>query len=179
MLKQVLIGRPARRLAVLTLFFGALLVGASGEVKPVKKESASDPKKDTSFAELKRAVDQDPGNGYAWCSLAGAYGGQKDEQRALDAYIRAYEADRAQHTAKSFGWMPLSATIEAASILMNQMKYDEALQVLGRYDDSDMQKIAPAWGKQLLRLYGQIYAGLGREKEALEKFKAALELEKK
>lgn len=129
--------------------------------------------------DLKRAVELAPGNGYAWCNLAGAYRGLQDDQRALDAYIRAYEADRAQHTEKSFGWMPLSVTIDAASILMNQAKYDEALQVMGRYDDNDMQKITPSWRIRMLRQYGQIYAGLGREEESLIKFKAALELEKK
>jgi tetratricopeptide (TPR) repeat protein len=128
--------------------------------------------------DLRRAVDLSPGDGYGWNTLAEVYLCLKDDQRALDAYQKAFEADRAQHTAKSFGWMPINATLGAANILLSQTKYEAALQVLARYDDSDIQKMGPGWGSRMLRTYGQIYAGLGREEEALASFKAALKLEK-
>lgn len=129
--------------------------------------------------DLRRVVELSPGDGYAWNTLAEVYGELNDDQRALEAFNKAFELDRAAHTAKSFGFMPISATLGAAGILLSQTKYDAALQVMGRYDGSDIQKMAPVWGGKMLRTYGQIYAGLGREDEALASFKEALKLEEK
>ena len=67
----------------------------------------------------------------------------------------------------------------AAAILISQTKYQEAIKVMERYDDNDIQKMAPAWGVKMLRTYGQIYAGMGREEDSAAKLKAAAELEKK
>ena len=125
------------------------------------------------------AVKLFPENGYMWNGLADVYRAMKDDQRALDAYIRAFEVDRKQNTAKSYGYMPISATLGAANILLNQARYQEALQVMARYDDSDITKMAAIWGIKMLRMQGQIYAGLGRGEESLAKFKAALVVEGK
>jgi tetratricopeptide (TPR) repeat protein len=129
--------------------------------------------------DFKLALELSPTNGYLWNSMGDVYRAMKDDQKALDAYMKAVEMDSAQRTAKNFGWMPLSATLNAAAILITQTKYAEALKVMERYDDSDIQKMAPAWGSKMLRTYGQIYAGMGNEEDAAAKFKAALELEKK
>ena len=129
--------------------------------------------------DFKLALELSPTNGYLWNSMGDVYRAMKDDQKALDAYMKAVEMDSAQRTAKNFGWMPLSATLNAAAILITQTKYAEALKVMERYDDSDIQKMAPAWGSKMLRTYGQIYAGMGKEEDAAAKFKAALELEKK
>ena len=126
--------------------------------------------------DFKLALELSPSNGYLWNSMGDVYRGMKDNQKALDAYNKAFEFNRAQRTAN---WMPISATLEAASILISQTKYPEALKIMKRYDDSDIQEMGPAWGCKMLRTYGQIYAATGREEEASAKFKAALELEKK
>ncbi len=129
--------------------------------------------------DFKLALEISPTNAYLWNNMGEVYRAIKDDQKALEAYNKAFELDSAQRTAKSFGWMPLSATLNAAAILITQTKYAEALKVMERYDDGDIQKMAPAWGTKMLRTYGQIYAGMGKEEESAAKFKAALELEKK
>ena len=130
--------------------------------------------------DLKLAVEFSPSNGYFWNDLADVCMVLKDEQRALDAYIKAVEMDRAdQGAVKSYGWMPLSATLNAATILLRQTKYPQALKVMEAWNDDDIQKMSPVWGTKILRMYGQIYAGMGREEDALTKFRAALELERK
>ena len=129
--------------------------------------------------DFKFGLELSPTNGYLWNSMGDVYKSMKDDQKALDAFMKAFEMDSAQHTGKSFGWMPLSATLGAAAILISQTKYAEALKVMERYDDNDIQKMAPSWGSKMLRTYGQIYAGMGKEEDAAAKFKAALELEKK
>lgn len=137
--------------------------------------------KDTDKAkqDLKSAGAHSPKNGYFWHDLAGIYKDLlKDDDLALDAYTKAFEIDDRAHTVRSLGWMPISATIEAASILMTKTEYSKALKVLGRYNDSYIQKMG-MWGVKILRSYGQVYLGQGREKAAIAKFKAALELEKK
>jgi tetratricopeptide (TPR) repeat protein len=61
--------------------------------------------------------------------------------------------------------------------LLNQGKYDAALEVLGKQNNLD--KLPISVQAKILRIYGQIYAGAGQEKEASAKFKEALELEEK
>ena len=124
--------------------------------------------------DFKLALELSPTNGYLWNSMGDVYKNMKDDQRALDAYTKAFD-----NVGKSYGWMPLSATLNAAAILISQTKYPEALKVMERYDDGDIQKMAPEWGVKMLRTYGQIYTGMGREEDSAAKFKAALELEQK
>lgn len=124
--------------------------------------------------DFKLALELAPTNGYTWNSLGDVYRTMKDDQRALEAYTKAFD-----NVGKSYSWMPLSATLNAAAILIGQTKYQEAIKVMERYDDSDIQKMAPAWGVRMLRTYGQIYAGMGREEESAAKFKAALDLEQR
>ena len=124
--------------------------------------------------DFKLALELSPTNGYLWNSMGDVYKSMKDDQRALDAYTKAFD-----NVEKSYGWMPLSATLNAAAILISQTKYPEALKVMERYDDNDMQKMAPVWGVKMLRTYAQIYTATGREDDSAAKFKAALELEQK
>lgn len=130
-------------------------------------------------ADFKAALALSPNNGYVWNSLGDVYRSMREREKALEAYNKAYESDRAEHTAKTYGWMPISATLEAATILTSETKYDEALKTLDRYDDNDIRAMGAAWGCRLLRAKGQIYAATGLEEEALSKYKAALELEGK
>jgi len=129
---------------------------------------------------LKQAVKHSPTNGYAWHSLGDLYMQLlKDTVRALDAYNKAFEADLAEHKGKSYSWMPIDATLSAASILLHQTRYAEALKVIERYDDGDIRNMGAYWARRTLRMYGQIYAGMGREAECLASFKAALEREER
>ncbi len=125
------------------------------------------------------ALELSPSNGYAWASLGSVYRKLGDDVKALEAYNKAYEYDNASHTGKSFGWMPIDATLEAASILIQSADYATALKTLERYTHEDIPQMAKIWGCKIYRAYGQVYAAMGREAEALANFKAALELEKK
>jgi tetratricopeptide (TPR) repeat protein len=129
--------------------------------------------------DLTLAVEISPPNGYFWNDLANVCMTLGDKQRAVDAYIKAVEMDRVDMGQKIYGWMSLGATLNAAEIFLSQTKYTEALKVMELWNDEDIQKMGTAWGARMLRMYGQIYAGMGQEEECLAKFKAALELERK
>jgi len=121
------------------------------------------------------ALELSPSNGYAWSALGGIYQHEGDDDKALDAYNKAYEYDSAAHTGKSYGWMPIDATLKAVAILTMRADYAGALKTLERYNDDDIQQMGKAWGSKMLRAYGQVFLGTGREEEAMAKFKAALE----
>ena len=120
-----------------------------------------------------------PSSAHMWSSLGNVYRRMGDDKKALDAYNKAFDCHRAAHTGKSYNVIPISATLKAASILMHQIKYPEALKTLERYNDEDIQKMGTYWACRMLRAYGQVYLGAGREAEAMAKFKAALELQNK
>ena len=129
--------------------------------------------------DLKFALELSPSNGYMWNSLGGVYRSIKDDDKALDAYNKAFEFEGTPNGRKSYGWMPISSTMSAASILMHQTKCREALQTLERYNDEDIGRMSVCWAAGILRAYGKVYLAMGREEEGLAKFKAALELENK
>jgi tetratricopeptide (TPR) repeat protein len=115
--------------------------------------------------DLKLAVDLTPGNGGYWFNLAETYMNLKDEEHALDAYNKSFGDGKKG----GLGWIQLSATINAATILSNQGKFQEALKIMERYDDSDikkMQESGPVWGKKMIETNARIYAGLGRKGDA-------------
>ena len=116
--------------------------------------------------DLRRAVDLAPDNGAFWYHLGDfCRDVLKDDSKALDAYIKVFECD-----GKTFGYMSISATLNAASILAGQGKYPEALKVMDRYDDSDikkMQEMGPVWGTKMLEMNKRINAGLGRKEDSL------------
>lgn len=125
------------------------------------------------------ALELSPSHGYTWGSLGSIYRRLGDDDKALEAYNKAYEYDSASHTGKSFGWMPIDATLEAVSILIHRADYAAALKTLERYTHEDIAQMAKSWGCRIYRAYGQVYAVMGREEEALANYKAALELENK
>jgi len=127
--------------------------------------------------DFERGVEFSPSNGYMWNSLGGVYGRLGESEKALDAFNKAFEFVCAAHKSKPLGWMPISATLSAASILMQQTEYPEAIEVLNHYSDEEIRKMGTYWACRMLRAYGQVYLGTGREAEAMAKFKAALELE--
>ena len=131
--------------------------------------------KDAANAErdLEAAVEREPKEGYFWHSLGDAcHQLLRDDARALDAYKKAFELE------DKYGWMPVDATLKAANILLYQLKTDAALEVLHRYGDEDLKRMAPIWRVRILRAYGQVYAAQGREAEAWAKFREALAVER-
>jgi len=62
-------------------------------------------------------------------------------------------------------------------LLLKQAEYEAALEVLAKLENPE--KLPVAVQSKILRIYGQIYAGMGREEESLAKFQTALELEQK
>ena len=56
--------------------------------------------------DFKLALELSPTNGYLWNSMGDVYKSMKDDQRALDAYTKAFD-----NVEKSYGWMPLLSLI--------------------------------------------------------------------
>jgi hypothetical protein len=86
--------------------------------------------------------------------------------------------------AKTRGWgrvqpeeFVAKAVLKEPAFLCSQGKYDEAIATLEKAEKAEA--LPNPVRVQVLRLYGQIYAGMGRDKDSLSKFKAALEMEKK
>jgi tetratricopeptide (TPR) repeat protein len=113
--------------------------------------------------DLKLAVELAPAKGDYWFPLADTYRDiLKDDKQALDSYNKTFEC-----SGKSYGWMPISVTLSAASILMKQEKYDEAFKVMQRYDDNDLQQMAPVWGDRMRAANEQINAKLEKKGNSL------------
>ena len=100
--------------------------------------------------------------------LGSTYITLKDEQKALDAYKQVIALNYGKGS-----WIQIDSVIQAAKILTKQAKYDEAIKTLELND-----KITTGvWGFQNLEAWGDIYKAQGKEKEANEKYDAALSLD--
>lgn len=107
--------------------------------------------------DLKFAISRTPKNGEHWHDLGMLYGGLlANEALALEAYAKAYAS-----AGKSFGWLPISATINEASLLLKQGNAREAQQIMERYDASDLLAMAPVWGDKMRALNERIMDKLG------------------
>jgi tetratricopeptide (TPR) repeat protein len=119
-------------------------------------------------ADFKMAVERRPREQKYLMALGGNYfSNLKETQKALDTYQRVIESvDRPHHA--------VDAVLEVARIHVNSAEYDKALKALDNCKDltafSDYQRI------QVLRAFGQTYAGLGREEEAMARFGEANQL---
>ncbi len=107
--------------------------------------------------DFKLAVALLPTKGDYWFNLADAYVLLKDDPKAVDAYNKAFEC---AGKSNNF-WMPLSATINSASIFLKQEKYQEAIEVMKRYDDNDIKEMAPVWGDRMRAVNEQINVKFG------------------
>ncbi|MEI6421616.1 MAG: tetratricopeptide repeat protein [Lentisphaerota bacterium] len=100
--------------------------------------------------------------------LGSTYITLKDEQKALDAYKQVISLNYDKGS-----WLQIDSVIKAAKILTKQAKYDEAIKTLELND-----KISTGvWGFQNFEAWGDIYKAQGKEKEANEKYDAALALD--
>ncbi len=100
--------------------------------------------------------------------LGSTYISLKDEPKALDAYKQA--------AASNYGkghWTQIDSAIQAAKILTKQAKYDEALKIFALND----KVTTGVWGFLYLEAYGDLLKAQGKEKEANEKYDAALALD--
>jgi tetratricopeptide (TPR) repeat protein len=116
-------------------------------------------------ADFKMALERSPKDQKYLMALAGNYyANLKDTQKALDTYEQIIKsADKPHHAA--------DAVMEVARILVSNAQYEKALKALENFKDvsalSDYQRV------QVLRAFGQVYAGLGREEEAVASFNKA------
>lgn len=121
--------------------------------------------------DYKSAIKLDPENGGLWMGLADNYANALDDSpQAEAAYRRVLEL-----TGKTYGWMPIQATISLARSFIDRAKPDEALKLLKELDA--VTTMAPAWRIKILRTYGHAYAAQGKEEASLAKFREALKLE--
>jgi len=126
-----------------------------------------------SDADLQAAVRLAPRNGQYWMTLAdNASRNLNDPEAALAAYDKTYEISGGGN-----GWLPLGATLGAANVLVSDLRTDEALKVLERYENLD--SMAKSWRIRMLRAFGKVLAAQGQDAEALAKFREANVLEKK
>ena len=111
-------------------------------------------------------------SGSEWYRLGGNLEKKGDLTAALAAYDNAFEV-----TGKSNNWLPISATLASAHIRLHQLKTDDALKTLKRYNRDERGKMSIVWRVKIIRALGRVYAAQGREAEALAEFKEALAVE--
>jgi tetratricopeptide (TPR) repeat protein len=121
--------------------------------------------------DLKAAIKLAPRSEAAWHALAENYSQNlRDDRQALTAYGQILMI-----SGRNNGWLSITATLETARILTEQVKPDEAVQALDAHGDP--AKMAPTWRIRILRAYGHAYAAQGDEQASLDKFREALKLE--
>ncbi len=121
--------------------------------------------------DLQAAVQLMPRNGGYWLTLASnTFNNLNNSKAALAAYQKAYEISGGGN-----GWLPLSASLGAADVLVSDLRTKEALAVLQRHGKLDA--IVKVWRIRMLRAFGKALAAEGKDAEALAKFREANELE--
>ncbi len=128
---------PAKATEALSLrarAYGALKDGASAE------------------RDLKMAVEISPKSGEHWHELGALYADVLgNQEQALAAYEKAFAS-----VGKSMSWLSISATLNTASILLQQGKPQDAQKVMERYDSADLLAMAPIWGDKMRALSEKI-----------------------
>jgi predicted negative regulator of RcsB-dependent stress response len=93
-----------------------------------------------------------------------------DSQQAIATYQQVLEI-----SGPGPGWQPLTATTALAKLYMDDLRLEDALDVLKPY--GDFTKLPDSWRIRLLRSHAQILAAQGKDAEALARFREALKLE--
>lgn len=121
-------------------------------------------------SDLLAATKLAPTSEVAWTALADHYANvMNDDARAIEKYRQVLAI-----TGNSGSWATAHARISIARLLTDQVRTDEALQML---EQADFSKLATPWKIRTLRAFGHAYAAHGNETAALAKFREALELE--
>lgn len=89
----------------------------------------------------------------------------KDDQKALDAFLKAQAASG---NGRSHFY---TSTIARAGILSGQKKFDEALADLQKIDIS---KAIGYWKFESLKAFGEVYESQGKKDEAIAKYREAI-----
>lgn len=105
----------------------------------------------------------------ALSDLGDVYKSLKEDQKALDTYLKASAMTKWQGSAAHY-----NAAIRAADILGRQGKYDVAMVELKKIDIS---KTGGHWKFQTLKAYGELYEIQGKKEDALKKYKEALSID--
>jgi len=128
-------------------------------------------------ADYRAAIELVPTSAEYWAALGTNYRDTlKNPSAALEAFKKAIDISL-QGGGNRMGYMPVSVEIDAAGLLCDEGKYDEALSMLSPYDEAMLARMAPVWKVNALRALGKIYLAQGREQEALDCFQKALETE--
>jgi len=129
-------------------------------------------------ADYRAAIELVPNSAEYWYSLGLNYRDNlTNPSAALEAFQHAIDMSLQGGSGSRMGWMLVSLEIDAAGVLCDEGKYDEALSMLSPYDEAMMARMAPVWQVNVLRALGKIYLAQGREQEALDCFQQALEIE--
>lgn len=122
-------------------------------------------------ADFKQALAIAPRNAGLWLLIGENY------FRNLDSDAQALESfEQARKIAgDSKGWERLTATIYSVQLLVDDLKTDEALDLLKPF--GDLRDLAPIWRVKMLRAYGHVFASQGKEAESLAKFREAFQVE--
>lgn len=93
----------------------------------------------------------------------------KDDQKALDAFLRAQTESNKGGSGRAHFYI---STIARVNILVRLGKYDDALADIQKIDMSK----APAgyWKFQSLKTFGEVYEAQGKKEEAIAKYKEAI-----
>ncbi len=119
-------------------------------------------------ADFKMALERSALNEkYLMAMASNYYNNLKDEQKAIDTYQIIIESSKPPQRG-------VGAALEVARIRINSAKYDEALKALENF--KDLAQLKEYYRVPVLRAFGQAYAGLGKEEEAMAKFNEANKL---
>jgi tetratricopeptide (TPR) repeat protein len=127
-------------------------------------------------ADYRAAIELVPDSAEYWYSFGLNY---RDNLMNPTAAVEAFQQaiDMSLQIGNRLGWLPISSTIDAAGVLYDEGKYDEALSMLNHYSEAEVAGMAPVWKIKMLRALGNIYLAQGQEKEAQDCFQKVLETE--
>jgi len=125
-------------------------------------------------ADYRAAIELVPNSAEYWYSLGLNY---RDNLMNPTAALEAFQQAIDMSSGSRNNWFMISVEIDAAGVLYDEGKYDEALSMLSPYDEAMLAKMAPVWQVNVLRALGKIYLAQGREQEAQDCFQQALEIE--
>ena len=128
-------------------------------------------------ADYRAAIELVPNSAEYWYSLGLNYRDNlMNPSAALEAFQQAIDTSLQRGGSRN-NWFMISVEIDAAGVLCDEGKYDEALSMLSPYDEAMLARMAPVWKVRVLRALGKIYLGQGRDQEAQDYLEKAMEIE--
>ena len=128
-------------------------------------------------ADYRAAIELVPTSAEYWHSLGMLHRDLlKNPTAALEAFKQGLDIT-IQGGGSRNNWLLVALEIDAAGVLCDLGKFEEALNVLSPYDEAMLARMAPSGQVNVIRALGKIYLGQGREQEALDCFQKALKIE--